>query len=141
MIRRDLFIISATALLAKSARAQTARPWPAQPVRLIVPFSAGVTDTIGRLVSAEMARRLGQPFVVDSRPGAGGNIGSEVCARAPADGYTLCMGTRCRASKASPGTGCLPRPRRRRPWSRGCMRRPWPPWPRPRLPGASMILA
>lgn len=92
MHRRTLLTgLAAMAPLA-TARAQP-RPWPAQPVRLIVPFAAGVTDTIGRLVGGEIARRIGQPLVVENRPGAGGNIGAEACARASADGYTICMGT------------------------------------------------
>ncbi|MBI0538097.1 tripartite tricarboxylate transporter substrate binding protein [Roseomonas sp. KE2513] len=68
--------------------------YPNKPIRVIVPFAAGgTTDLIARLVGGEMSRRLGQPLVVDNRAGAGGNIGAEACARAPADGYTLCMGT------------------------------------------------
>jgi tripartite-type tricarboxylate transporter receptor subunit TctC len=69
------------------------RPYPSQPIRVIVPFSAGTSDTVARLVSVEMAKALGQPMVVENRPGAGGNLGSEACARAPADGHTLTMGT------------------------------------------------
>jgi len=60
---------------------------------MIVPFAAGVTDSIGRLVGSELQRALGQPIIVDNRPGAGGAIGAEACARAPADGHTICMGT------------------------------------------------
>ena len=75
-----------------SAWAQDA--YPSRAIRVIVPFAAGgTTDLIARLVGGEMSRRLGQPLVVDNRAGAGGNIGAEACARAPADGYTLCMGT------------------------------------------------
>ena len=69
------------------------RPYPSQPIRVIVPFSAGTSDTVARLVSVEMAKALGQPMVVENRPGAGGNLGSEACARAPADGHTICLGT------------------------------------------------
>ncbi len=92
MRRRHLLIAASAAPFAPAALAQD-RPWPNQPIRMIVPFAAGVTDTIGRLVGAEMSKQLGQPIVVDNRPGAGGNVGSDVCARAPADGYTICMGT------------------------------------------------
>ena len=69
------------------------RAWPSQPIRVIVPFSAGTSDTVARLVSTEMSKALGQPMVVENRPGAGGNLGSETCARAPADGHTICLGT------------------------------------------------
>jgi len=91
--RRELLAVaaSAPALLCRAAEAQP--NWPTQPIRMIVPFAAGVTDNIGRLVSTEMQRALGQPIVVENRPGAGGAIGAEACARAPADGHTICMGT------------------------------------------------
>ena len=69
------------------------RPYPTQPVRVIVPFSAGTSDTVARLVGTEMSKALGQPVVIDNRPGAGGNLGSEACARARPDGYTICLGT------------------------------------------------
>jgi tripartite-type tricarboxylate transporter receptor subunit TctC len=79
-------------LLAAPALAQP-RAWPVQPVRVIVPFSAGTADTLARLVGAEISRAIGQPLVAENRPGAGGNVGSEVCARAAPDGYTICLGT------------------------------------------------
>ena len=86
----------ATALLATAtampALAQQ-RAWPSQPFRVIVPFAAGTSDTVARLVTGEMAKTVGQPFVVENRPGAGGNIGAEACARAAPDGYTICLGT------------------------------------------------
>ena len=78
--------------LAPAAQAQN-KPYPTQPIRVIVPFSAGTSDTVARLVGQTMSQSLGQPLVVESRPGAGGNIGSEACARSPADGYTICLGT------------------------------------------------
>jgi tripartite-type tricarboxylate transporter receptor subunit TctC len=92
--RRALVAASLAAALGvpQLAHAQ-ARPWPSQPIRVIVPFSAGTSDTVARLVGAEMAKALGQPFVIDNRPGAGGNIGSEACARAAPDGHTICLGT------------------------------------------------
>lgn len=93
MNRRSLLgALAASAALPMPAFAQ-ARAWPSQPIRVIIPFAAGVTDTLGRLVTLEMGRRLGQTFVAENRPGAGGNIGAEACARAPADGNTICMGT------------------------------------------------
>jgi len=92
-LRRGLMgMACALALAPLPSLAQDA--WPNRPIRVIVPFAAGgTTDLIARLVGGEMSRRLGQPLVVDNRAGAGGNIGAEACARAPADGYTLCMGT------------------------------------------------
>ncbi|ONG54432.1 MFS transporter [Pseudoroseomonas deserti] len=79
------------ALLPRGAAAQA--NYPNQPIRLIVPFSAGTSDTIARLVGQGMSKALGQPVVVENRAGAGGNIGSEACARATPDGYTFCLGT------------------------------------------------
>src|SRR4051794_76254 len=79
------------ATLPSVALAQPA--WPNQPIRLIVPFSSGVSDTIARLVGTEMSKSLGQPIVVENRAGAGGNIGSDACARATPDGNTFCLGT------------------------------------------------
>jgi len=74
-----------------SVHAQT---YPSQPVRMVVPFAAGGTsDTIARLLSERMAQKLGTPVVVENRAGAGGNIGSELVARAKPDGYTMLMGT------------------------------------------------
>jgi len=67
--------------------------WPDRPVRIIVPYLAGgPADTAARLVAHGLTERIGQPFVVENRPGAGGNIGSEAIARASPDGYTLGIG-------------------------------------------------
>ncbi|APT56580.1 tripartite tricarboxylate transporter substrate binding protein [Roseomonas gilardii] len=68
--------------------------YPDRPIRVIVPFGAGgTTDLVARLVGQTMSKRLGQPVVVENRAGAGGNIGSDVCAKSAPDGYTLCVGT------------------------------------------------
>ena len=76
-------------LLATNAGAQN---YPAKPIRLILPVGAGSTsDTIGRMVARGLAERLGQQMVVDNQPGAGGNIGVPMAARAAPDGYTLLM--------------------------------------------------
>src|SRR5215212_1736377 len=70
--------------------ALAADPWPTRPVRLVVPFSAaGTADLLARLVSERIGASLGQPFVIENRPGAGGIIGQEQVARAAPDGYTL----------------------------------------------------
>lgn len=74
--------------------APAAADWPERPVRLIVPYSAGgSTDLVARLVGARLSERLGQQFVVDNRTGAGTIIGTEIAARASADGHTLLMAT------------------------------------------------
>jgi tripartite-type tricarboxylate transporter receptor subunit TctC len=66
--------------------------YPSRPVRLIVPFTpAGATDVLARLVGDALGKRLGQPVIIENRPGAGGNIGARVAAKARADGYTLIM--------------------------------------------------
>nr|WP_231881547.1 tripartite tricarboxylate transporter substrate binding protein [Cupriavidus necator] len=75
-------------LAAASAPAHAA--WPDHPIRWIVPFPAGgAMDNIARTLGEDMSRTLGQAIVVENRPGAGGNIGAELVARAPADGYTM----------------------------------------------------
>jgi tripartite-type tricarboxylate transporter receptor subunit TctC len=71
-----------------------AQSYPAKPIRLVVPFPpGGATDLFARTVSQKLADRLGQPVVVDNRPGAGGTLGSDIVAKAPADGYTLLLST------------------------------------------------
>ena len=74
------------------ARAQAA--WPNKPVRIVVPFPAGgTTDILARAIAPELQRVFGQTFIVDNKPGAGGNSGAAEVAKSPADGYTLLMGT------------------------------------------------
>ena len=71
-----------------------AQTYPAKPLRLIVPFAAGGTaDLAARVVADTMARSLGQPIVIDNKPGAGGTLGTAVAAKEPADGYTLALGS------------------------------------------------
>jgi tripartite-type tricarboxylate transporter receptor subunit TctC len=80
------------ALIAVEAGAQT--PYPAKPIRIVVPFPpGGFSDVFSRIIGGEMSKAWGQQVVVDNRPGAGGNIGSDIVAKAPPDGYTLVMGT------------------------------------------------
>lgn len=90
-IRRTLIALAA-ALAAPLAFAQAA--WPNKPVRIVVPFApGGTTDILARTLAPELSRVFGQSFMVENRAGAGGNIGAELVAKSPADGYTLLMGT------------------------------------------------
>jgi tripartite-type tricarboxylate transporter receptor subunit TctC len=83
------FTAAALALGATTAAAQT---YPVKPLRFILPVAAGSTsDTLGRLIASKLSERLGQQIVIDNQPGAGGNIGVPIAARAPADGYTLLL--------------------------------------------------
>jgi tripartite-type tricarboxylate transporter receptor subunit TctC len=82
------------ASLALAAGMGAAQTWPAQPVKIIVGYPAGgASDVAARLVGQKMSERLGQPVVIDNRPGAAGNIGADLVAKASADGYTLLLGT------------------------------------------------
>ena len=82
----------AAALLPTMARAQGA--WPTKPVRIVVPFApGGTTDILARAMAPELSKAFGQQFIVDNRAGAGGNVGAELVAKSPGDGYTLLMGT------------------------------------------------
>jgi tripartite-type tricarboxylate transporter receptor subunit TctC len=94
MLRRTLLLAAATLpLAAHPAWAQDAA-YPDKPVTIIVPFAAGGnTDAFARLVAQELDKALGQRFIVDNKPGAGGNLGVGQLARAEPDGYTLGMGT------------------------------------------------
>ena len=81
------------ALLPMLASAQSAEPYPNRPVKLLIPYApGGATDIIARDISPKLQEALGQPFVVDNRPGASGNIALEAAAKATPDGYTLEVG-------------------------------------------------
>lgn len=84
---------AAIIFVANPAFAQTAA-WPTKPVKIVVPFApGGTTDILARAVAPELSKAFGQTFVVENRAGAGGNVGSDIVAKSPADGYTLLMGT------------------------------------------------
>lgn len=92
---RRRFAAALAGLVLPCARAQSVRgDYPARPLRIIVPFApGGSTDVIARVVGQRLSQSLGQPVVIENRPGAASNLGTEAAARAPADGYTLVMGT------------------------------------------------
>src|SRR5262249_18107618 len=86
---RTLALVAATLLFLPAARAQ---PYPAKPVRVVVAQApGGASDLLIRFVAQKLTESFGQQFVIDNRPGAGGNIGAEVAARSAPDGYTLFM--------------------------------------------------
>jgi tripartite-type tricarboxylate transporter receptor subunit TctC len=85
------YLAGLTLLVAGLAHAQQ---WPAKSVRFVVPFTpGGTTDVLARLVGQQLTEALGQPFVIENRAGAGGNIGAAEVAKAAPDGYTIMMGT------------------------------------------------
>ena len=90
--RNFLHLAAGAAALPVASRVAWAQTYPARPVRIIVPIApGGASDILGRLIGQWLSERLGQPFIIDNRPGAGGNIGTETVVRAPPDGYTLLM--------------------------------------------------
>ncbi len=91
--RRQLILGSVAAASATWwPQGASAQAWPSRPVRLVVPFPpGGLIDQMARLMAPRLSREIGQPVVIDNKPGAGGNVGAAEAARAPADGYTLLM--------------------------------------------------
>jgi len=84
--------LAGAAILGTTGQAFAQQPYPSKPIRLIVPYPAGGgTDTVGRLVGQRLAEILGQPVVVENKPGASGMLGNDTVAKAPADGYTLLL--------------------------------------------------
>ncbi|MRD48861.1 tripartite tricarboxylate transporter substrate binding protein [Caenimonas koreensis DSM 17982] len=92
--RRTVLAALAAAAGAATFPALAQSGWPNKPVRIVVPFAAGgTTDILARAVAPELSKAFGQQFIVDNRAGAGGNVGADIVAKSPADGYTLLMGT------------------------------------------------
>src|SRR5215471_5899234 len=90
--RKFLHLAAGAASIAAMSRIAAAQAYPSRLVRIIVPFPAGqATDTMARLMGQSLSERLGQPFVIENRTGAGGNIGTESVVRATPDGYTLLL--------------------------------------------------
>jgi len=91
---RRSMMAAATAALALP-RAAAAQAWPTKPIRLVVPFSAGagISDILARLIGQHLGAALGQQMVIDNRPGAGGNLGADIVAKAAPDGYTVLLGS------------------------------------------------
>ena len=82
------------AFAAGAAGAALAQDYPGKPIRMVVPFPpGGFSDVFGRIIGGKMHESWGQQVIVDNRPGAGGNIGADIVAKSPPDGYTLVMGT------------------------------------------------
>src|SRR5215831_2898412 len=90
--RQFLYLAAGAAALPAVSRIARAQAYPSRPVRVIVNASAGGSDDIvARLVGQKLSERFGQQFIVENRPGGGGNIAAEAVVRAPADGYTLLL--------------------------------------------------
>jgi tripartite-type tricarboxylate transporter receptor subunit TctC len=101
--RRFLHLAAGAVALPAVSRVARAQACPSRPVRWIVGFAAGGgNDIVARLVGQWLSERLGQPFIIDNRPGGGTNIGTEAVVRAPADGYTLLMIGTTQAINATP---------------------------------------
>jgi tripartite-type tricarboxylate transporter receptor subunit TctC len=90
--RKFLHLVAGVAAPAAISRVARAQGYPTRPVRIIVGFAAGGgTDIVARIIGQWLSQRLGQPFIIENRPGAGTNLATEAVVRAPADGYTLLM--------------------------------------------------
>jgi len=100
--RQFLHLAAGAAALPAVSRFAWAQTYPARPVRIIVGFAAGGSaDILARLMGQWLSERLGQPFVIENRPGAGSNIGTEAVVRAPPDGYTLLLASSANAIAAT----------------------------------------
>ena len=92
-LRRQWLLTALAAAASVFITGVQAQTYPAKPIRLVVPFTpGGVTDTSGRLIAEQLGKRLGQQVIVDNKPGASGNIGTQMVAAAEPDGHTLLLG-------------------------------------------------
>jgi len=90
MMRKAIVVVTIALALATGAQPLSAQDYPSRPVRVVVPFAPGAgTDLLGRLVAGELTQRLGQQFFVENKPGAAAQLGTDLVAKSPADGYTL----------------------------------------------------
>ncbi|HZX83638.1 MAG TPA: tripartite tricarboxylate transporter substrate binding protein, partial [Reyranella sp.] len=91
--REILKVLTLAALAARGASALAAETFPSKPIHMVVPYAAGgTTDQMARVLSQPMGEQLGQPIIVENRPGAGGAIGTDYVVRSRGDGYTLVFG-------------------------------------------------
>ena len=93
-MKLNRWLSAVAAVITIASGAAYAQTYPNKPIKLVVPFPAGgTTDILARAVGAELTKAWGQQVIIDNRPGAGGNVGSEIVAKSAPDGYTLLMGT------------------------------------------------
>ena len=93
MNKRSFVVLLAASALASLTCGAGAQTYPSKPIRMVVPFAAGgPTDVYARAVGQELTKLLGQPVIVDNRPGAGGNLGADLVAKSPPDGYNVVLG-------------------------------------------------
>jgi tripartite-type tricarboxylate transporter receptor subunit TctC len=96
--RRNFLAAAAALIVVSTATAGLAQSYPSKPVRVVVPYPpGGSTDIVARVIGEQLSQSMGQRFVVDNRPGAGGNIGMQLAAGAEPDGYTVVVGTTAHA--------------------------------------------
>jgi tripartite-type tricarboxylate transporter receptor subunit TctC len=94
MLLGSAMLVGAASLFTALPAAAQSAAWPSRPVRIVVPFApGGTTDILARAMAPELSKAFGQQFIVDNKPGAGGNLGADMVAKAAPDGYTLVMGT------------------------------------------------